>query len=228
MTDRRLYTVAVGGIAPAAAAGAYSGQYRDISPTNGLERYNGAAWESRLYLGTSGQVVIGTDVNLYRGAANQLKTDDDLLIGGALAGASNVNTGAWTAYTPTWTAVTTNPTLGNGSLVARWCRTGRKVTFAGSLTFGSTSNGGTGIWSMSLPVAAAANGILMLGDCDYIDAGSNEYLGKAQIVSGASTVGFIVKTATSSSSSNNVSNSVPVGASSNTRLHWNITYEAAS
>ncbi|MGW4810560.1 hypothetical protein ACWEPB_02795 [Kitasatospora cineracea] len=228
LTDRRLYTVAVGGIATNAVAGAYSGQYRDTSITSGLERYNGTAWESRLYLGVAGQVVIGTDVNLYRGAANQLKTDDDLLIGGALAGASNVNTGAWTSYTPTWTAVTTNPTVGNGTLVARWCRTGRKITYIGSLTLGSNSNGGTGIWLMSLPVAAAATGVLTLGDCDYINVGDNEYLGKTQIASGGSTMGFIVKTGTNAQSAGNVSNSVPVGASSNTRLHWNITYEAAS
>ncbi|MEV7212077.1 hypothetical protein AB0O31_03135 [Kitasatospora cineracea] len=46
LTDRRVYTTAVGGITPdsAASTGGYTGQYRD-GPT-GLERWNGSAWTS--------------------------------------------------------------------------------------------------------------------------------------------------------------------------------------
>lgn len=47
LTDRRVYTTAVGGINPDSATGTvggYTGQYRD-GPT-GLERWNGAAWTS--------------------------------------------------------------------------------------------------------------------------------------------------------------------------------------
>jgi hypothetical protein len=81
LTDRRQYTVAAGGINPggSSVAGAYAGQYRDGGGASGiLERYTGSAWESRLYLGTSGQLVIGTDVNLYRDSANVLRTDDSM------------------------------------------------------------------------------------------------------------------------------------------------------
>jgi hypothetical protein len=85
LTDRRVYTVGLGGIVLGAANGAYAGQFRDAGGASGiLERYNGSAWESRLYLGTSGQVVIGSDVNLYRQSANVLKTDDALQVAGAL------------------------------------------------------------------------------------------------------------------------------------------------
>ncbi len=82
LTDRRLYTVAAGGIAPAAAAGAYSGQYRDSGTGTGLERYNGSAWEQRLYLGTSGRLVIGNDASLYRDSANTLRTPGNLVVDG--------------------------------------------------------------------------------------------------------------------------------------------------
>lgn len=84
LTDRRLYTVALGGIATNSVAGTYAGQYRDTSTTAGLERYNGSAWESRVYLGTAGQLVIGSDVNLLRDSANVLRTNDSLTVDGDL------------------------------------------------------------------------------------------------------------------------------------------------
>ncbi|MFI2612045.1 hypothetical protein [Kitasatospora sp. NPDC018619] len=136
--------------------------------------------------------------------------------------------GDFTSFTPTWTAGATNPTLGNGTLVSRWTRVGRMITWMGSLTLGSTSNGGTGIWSLSLPVQAATNGILQLGPADYVNAGDNEYLAEVQITSGSTTAGFVVKTASSAQSTGTVSNTVPVGASSSSSLSWNINYEAAS
>ncbi|MFJ6616683.1 hypothetical protein ACIQOW_03740 [Kitasatospora sp. NPDC091335] len=136
--------------------------------------------------------------------------------------------GDFTSFTPAWTAQTTNPTLGNGTLVSRWTRVGRMITWMGSLQLGSTSNGGTGLWSMSVPVQAAANGILNVGTCDYVNAGDNEYVGLSQITNGSYVLGFLVKTTANAQSSGGVSNTVPVGASSNTRLHWSITYEAAS
>lgn len=111
LTDRRTYTAAVGGITPdGATAGAYSGQYRDGGTTTGLERYNGSAWESRVYLGTSGQIVIGTDTNLFRGGPNTLRTNDSLVVDGALT-VSGVG-GIQTAIKSADTSVTSNTTLG--------------------------------------------------------------------------------------------------------------------
>ncbi len=88
VTDRRWYTVAVGGIQPGndTTNGAYDGAYRDRGTANGLERWNssGTAWESRVYLGTAGRLVIGTDTALYRAGADHLKTDDALTVGGVM------------------------------------------------------------------------------------------------------------------------------------------------
>ncbi|MGW1174547.1 hypothetical protein ACWD4P_12605 [Kitasatospora sp. NPDC002543] len=167
-----------------------------------------------------GQVMYLTDTSVLRygrqdGTTRQVITDEQ------------ITAGAWTTFVPAWTASTTNPTLGNGTLTSRWCRVGRMITWVGSLQLGSTSNGGTGLWSMSLPVQAAGSGILQTGTCDYVNAGDNEYVGLTQITSGATTCGFLVKTGTNSQSSSGVSNSSPVGASQNTRVHWSITYEAA-
>ena len=135
--------------------------------------------------------------------------------------------GDYAAYTPSWTASTTNPTLGNGSLVARWTRVGRQIHYMGTLILGSTSNGGTGVWSMSLPVAAASAGITTFGVADYAVAFANDYLGVTQIDAGASTMVFVVKTGTNSSSAGQVSNTSPAAASSNSRLYWSVQYESA-
>jgi hypothetical protein len=168
------------------------------------------------------------DTNLYRLGLDSLKTDDSFTIGANFLGATNQNTGAWTAHTPTWTATTTNPTLGNGTLVSRYCRVGRMITWIGYLTCGSTTNGGTGVWSMSLPTAAAANSITTVGSANFVHLGDNEYVGVCEIPSGASTAGFVVKGTASISQFSNVSNSFPSGTDSNVRLMWSITYEAAS
>lgn len=60
---------------------------------------------------------------------------------------------AWTAYTPTWTAATTNPVLGNGSIDAATQRIGKNLLLAISLTMGSTTTYGSGQWRLTLPVA---------------------------------------------------------------------------
>lgn len=64
--------------------------------------------------------------------------------------------GAWTAYTPSWTAATTNPVLGNGTLVGQYMKVGRTCTVAIMLTIGSTSTFGSGFWRISLPAQAAS------------------------------------------------------------------------
>ncbi|OII60858.1 hypothetical protein BJP40_08320 [Streptomyces sp. CC53] len=76
LTDRRVYTVAVGGIAPGALDGTHAGQWRD---TGILERFTGTAWEPTIRLGNAGQVQLG-DARLYRSAASTLKTDSSLVV----------------------------------------------------------------------------------------------------------------------------------------------------
>lgn len=58
------------------------------------------------------------------------------------------------AYTPTWTAATTNPAIGNGTIVSRYMRRGKIVTATINLTSGSTTTYGSGAWSFTLPFTA--------------------------------------------------------------------------
>lgn len=62
----------------------------------------------------------------------------------------------WTAYTPVWTASTTNPTLGNGTLTGAYMQAGKLVIWRLKLTFGSTTTVGSGTWSFTLPATAAS------------------------------------------------------------------------
>lgn len=78
----------------------------------------------------------------------------------ALAGetiyASDALTGAWQAWTPSWTASTGTPAVGTGTLTGRYKQVGNTVFFNMVLTWGSTTTaGGTGLWQFSLPIQAA-------------------------------------------------------------------------
>lgn len=66
----------------------------------------------------------------------------------------------WTAYTPSWTAVTTNPVLGNGTIVGAYIQTGQLVSFRAQITMGSTTTYGSGAYLISLPVAPKVTGSL--------------------------------------------------------------------
>lgn len=92
------------------------------------------------------------------------------------------------AYTPSWTATTTNPTIGNGTLVGQWWRAGNLMIVNVNLTIGSTTNIGSGVYSFSLPIAAAT-GFAMISSCYFVDTSlSNNYPGSCQIASGGSTI----------------------------------------
>ncbi|MEV6548017.1 hypothetical protein AB0M57_04815 [Streptomyces sp. NPDC051597] len=98
--------------------------------------------------------------------------------------------GTWTAYTPAWTAASTNPVLGNGTLQGRYMQVGTTVTFAIKITAGSTTTFGSGAWSLSLPTTPA-NNIDMIGHCMVGDAsaGTSGYSnGAAYIAQGTNTV----------------------------------------
>lgn len=67
------------------------------------------------------------------------------------------NSNLWTAFTPTWTALNINPTLGNGTLSGRYQKMGRMVIFDIWLSAGSTTSAGAGPWTIGgLPFLSAS------------------------------------------------------------------------
>jgi hypothetical protein len=88
---------------------------------------------------------------------------------------------AWSTYTPTYT----NLTLGNGTAVARYNRTGKTIDLRVALTGGTTSTA-AGAISVSLPVAAHGSGeqdILL-----KVWNAANNYIGWASIAAAGTTM----------------------------------------
>jgi hypothetical protein len=58
---------------------------------------------------------------------------------------------AWTAFTPTWTADTVNPSIGNGTISGGYLQVGKTLLVSYYVLAGSTTTFGTGAWSLTLP-----------------------------------------------------------------------------
>lgn len=99
-----------------------------------------------------------------------------------------VSKGSWDAYTPTWTASSSNPSIGNGSIYGRFTLLANKrCAFRIGVAMGSTSSGGTGSWSWSLPYTAHATGEQWGVAKMYVSALSQSFLGECLIGASATT-----------------------------------------
>lgn len=86
--------------------------------------------------------------------------------------------GGYKSYTPTVTGSTSNPTLGDGTILGRWRRIGDWVDGYVELTMGSTTSGGVGNIRISLPtLAAVGEGDQILGGALLLDIGTRFYVG---------------------------------------------------
>lgn len=113
---------------------------------------------------------------------------------------------AMQTWTPVWASNATQPVLNNGTLTGRYQQSGKIVTFSISLVAGSTTTFGTGAYSLTLPIAAAATGRWAC-TADLLDTGVQHYTGAAMvapsgtqfedIVFGSNTVGPVSWQATS-------------------------------
>ncbi|MEU8379787.1 hypothetical protein [Streptosporangium sp. NPDC048865] len=92
----------------------------------------------------------------------------------------------WTAYTPTWSATTTPPVLGNGALVAAYKlidSTSKTVHLRLRLSTGSTTSYGSGFWTFTLPDGLAPSVVQTIhGFCGNND-GTVRYPLAAQLTS---------------------------------------------
>ena len=63
--------------------------------------------------------------------------------------------GKLTSYTPVWTASTTNPAIGNGTIQGRYIALEEWCWVSVQISVGSTTTLGSGTYSVSLPVAGS-------------------------------------------------------------------------
>lgn len=95
----------------------------------------------------------------------------------------SITNGAWLPFTPTWTAATTNPTIGDGSLTGQYYLSGFTVFVNITLLWGAATVGGTGLWTIGgLPIAAAYDCTVAISLRD--NSSGNNYAGAMDIRAG--------------------------------------------
>lgn len=178
------------------------------------------------------------DANWYRSAVGVMKTDTAIAVGtsldvgtnltvaGTYGSGTNFNVGAWTTYTPTWQANTTNPVLGNGTLVGRYQRVGRTILLHINLIPGSTTTFGSGGYFFNLPFTSANVGASYVGSAHALI--TNRWNGQCLVSPNAGTTSAYFPT----SSANNIAAQMGPGApetfASGHQLRMTVAYEAAS
>jgi hypothetical protein len=131
--------------------------------------------------------------------------------------------GAWTAYTPTLTGSTTNPTIGNGSITGHYSQNGKSVDFRIVLTIGSTTTRGVGAWSFSLPVADNA-AVKQVVAATVSASGLADYAGVAKLEGISKVTRVFLATSTAAQA---LGHSVPSSLAAGSQIIVQGTYEAA-
>ncbi|QXE36982.1 hypothetical protein KQY30_24990 [Streptomyces sp. GMY02] len=135
---------------------------------------------------------------------------------------------AWTAYTPAWTAATTNPVLGNGSINGRYMKIGRTCHVNIELTMGSTTTYGSGIWNFALPFTAAAAVGSRIGNAQAAIPAGSRVPGQTVVTAGGSTFSTFFPASTSVSFLSSGSAPVPFTWASTHQLRASLVYETAA
>lgn len=135
---------------------------------------------------------------------------------------------AWTPYSPEWTAETTSPSIGNGTLEGRYIKIGRTVTAQMHLSPGSTTNVGSGRYRLSLPFTSADAGQTYIGHAHLFQSTTNRWGGQFVISPNQSASGpFLTRSATDPRLEW-MTNAIPAAFSSGNSLRITVTYESAT
>ncbi|NWB97847.1 hypothetical protein HX882_18285 [Pseudomonas gingeri] len=117
-----------------------------------------------------------------------------------------------------WTSLGTQPTIGNGLLVAKYDRVGKEITYRVTLQLGSTSTAGTGNYIFTLPFVhdSPANVLGEVGAAYLSIPGAGYYVCVARVIPGTNTVGIYA------TSGNPVGAGVPAAFVSGTVLEFQV------
>ncbi len=145
------------------------------------------------------------------------------LTGSITINQSRIDNG-WTAYTPEWTAASSNPAINNGTIEGYYKVIGKTCFVRGNIAMGSTTTFGTGEWYVSMPFTAShADGILM--SATLLDNSTAWY---NAILNGAR-AGFSHKSPvqyqTTGGTSDSLTSTTPFTWASGDRFTWNGSYE---
>lgn len=149
--------------------------------------------------------------------------------------------GAWQSYAPTWASSGTQPAIGNGSIAGFYQKIGRTVRCRVLIVVGTTTTGGSGTYTISVPTpmlaasdASAVSVYMPLGQATLYDASNTGLPGWVRF---SSTTAVAVGTITTFSGTNPVNlNSTaavwsatnPAAPASGDRYAMNFEYEAGA
>lgn len=96
--------------------------------------------------------------------------------------------GAWTSHSPTWTTSGTAPSIGNGTLTARYkALDANTYAYYLYLTFGSTTTAGSGTWTFTLPFTPITGRNQLLAGYIF-DSGTDHKIAVARLTGGSATI----------------------------------------
>lgn len=133
---------------------------------------------------------------------------------------------AWQSYTPAWTAATTNPVLGNGTITGRYMKHGRTCHISIRLVTGSTTTYGSGNYLFSVPVASADDIVEYVGAARLTAGGT--YIGQTLLAANASAMNPTFPTAATPATATNMSPTTPIALASGHILRLTLTYQTAT
>lgn len=141
---------------------------------------------------------------------------------GAIPGSAASVSGMWQPYTPAWTAVTTDPVLGDGTIAGRYTRIGNTVVCAGRIFMGAGTTYGSGAWRISVPIATS-QGLIGAGSAWLFDStgGSTSRFPSSAYFASTTTLGFMYP------AGGEVAGTVPFAWASGDQLRWTFTYEVS-
>ncbi len=153
--------------------------------TGSLTVSSTAISEASLFASAS-NLVLNSGSNLYINNGGLASVSGSVIVTGSLIVSASTNlTGSvtinnnriddgWTAYTPQWTAASSNPAINNGTIQGYYKVVGKTCFVRGNIAMGSTTTFGSGEWYVSMPFTAShADGILM--SATLLDNGSAWY-----------------------------------------------------
>lgn len=138
-----------------------------------------------------------------------------------------IQTGAWSSYTPAWTATGTNPSIGNGSLIGKYSVMGKTVHVRIAMMAGSSTSFGSGNWQISLPVGVTNTGVGADGHVGIVRGWCASTHRVAAAVTGANEPGSGVLSVFSDGSSSAWNSSTPGTWSNGAFFRIEMTYEAS-
>lgn len=131
---------------------------------------------------------------------------------------------AWTAFTPAWTANTTNPVIGNGTITGAYRAVGKHISFRINILAGTTTTWGSGAYRFSYPVTpldSTVNQNPGINGFFWDNSGSAAFGGFG--VGQTSTYFYVIM----SSSNSFMGPTVPVVGATSDKIQIGGTYEAA-